>query len=59
MTTPVEFLDLDDLVHLATLLFGDPPPLRDVGLLVMRVATDHPDPEELAGALRQLCTTTR
>jgi death-on-curing protein len=30
---PVEYLDLDDLVHLATRLLGDPPPIRDVGLL--------------------------
>jgi len=29
----VEYLDLEDLVHLATLLLGDPPPIRDIGLL--------------------------
>jgi death-on-curing protein len=28
-----EYLDLEDLVHLATLLLGDPPPIRDIGLL--------------------------
>jgi death-on-curing protein len=28
----VEYLDLEDLVHLATLLLGDPP-IRDIGLL--------------------------
>jgi len=28
-----EYLDLDDLVLLATGLLGDPPPIRDVGLL--------------------------
>ena len=33
MTEPVEYLDLDDLMYLATLLLGDPPPVRDVGLL--------------------------
>jgi len=29
----VEHLELDDLVLLATALLGDPPPIRDVGLL--------------------------
>lgn len=38
MTRPVEYLDLDDLVHLAVLLLGDPPPIRDVGLLGAAVA---------------------
>ena len=33
MTAPVEYLDVDDLVGLAVALFGEPPPLRDVGLL--------------------------
>jgi death-on-curing protein len=33
VTEPVEFLDLDDLVDLARCLLGDPPPIRDVGLL--------------------------
>lgn len=33
MTEPVEYLDLEDLVDLATQLLGDPPPIRDVGLL--------------------------
>jgi len=33
VTEPVEFLDLDDLIDLARLLLGDPPPIRDVGLL--------------------------
>lgn len=28
-----EFLDLDDLLELATALLGDPPPVRDLGLL--------------------------
>jgi death-on-curing protein len=30
---PVEYLDLDDLVGLAAVLLGDPPPIRDLGLL--------------------------
>lgn len=33
MNEPIEFLDLDDLVNLARSLLGDPPPIRDVGLL--------------------------
>src|SRR5688500_19592462 len=33
MTEPVEYLDLDDLIDLARALLGDPPPIRDVGLL--------------------------
>jgi death-on-curing protein len=33
VSAPVEYLDLDDLIALATALLGDPPPIRDVGLL--------------------------
>jgi death-on-curing protein len=33
MNDPVEYLDLDDLIDLAVALLGDPPPIRDVGLL--------------------------
>ncbi len=33
MSEPIEFLDLDDLVELARGLLGDPPPIRDLGLL--------------------------
>lgn len=33
MTRPVEYLDLEDLIDLATDLLGDPPPIRDIGLL--------------------------
>jgi death-on-curing protein len=33
VTERVEFLDLDDLIELATRILGDPPPIRDVGLL--------------------------
>ena len=28
-----EYLDAEDLLHLASLLLGDPPPIRDLGLL--------------------------
>ena len=38
MSDPVEFLDLDDVVALAIALLGDPPPMRDVGLLGSAVA---------------------
>ncbi len=33
MSPEIEYLDTDDLVDLATGLFGDPPPIRDLGLL--------------------------
>lgn len=33
MTEPVGYLDLDDLIDLATGLLGEPPPIRDMGLL--------------------------
>jgi death-on-curing protein len=29
----VEFLDIEDLIALASLLLGDPPPIADIGLL--------------------------
>jgi len=35
---PVEYLDLEDVLVLATALLGDPVPLRDVGLLESAVA---------------------
>jgi death on curing protein len=35
---PVEFLDLDDVIELAIALLGDPPPIRDIGLLGSAVA---------------------
>lgn len=38
MTGHIEYLDLDDLLHLATLLLGDPPPVREHGLLGSAVA---------------------
>ena len=33
MTDPVEYLDLEDLIALAADVVGNPPPIRDVGLL--------------------------
>jgi death-on-curing protein len=33
MNDPIEYLDLDDLIDLARGLLGDPPLIRDVGLL--------------------------
>lgn len=33
MTEPIEYLDLEDLLEMAGLLLGTPPPVRDVGLL--------------------------
>ena len=33
MTRPIEYLDLDDLLDLAGRLLGEPPPVRDAGLL--------------------------
>lgn len=33
MSSELEHLDTDDLVDLATTLLGDPPPIRDLGLL--------------------------
>ena len=38
MSEPVEFLDLDDVIELARRLLGEPPPIRDVGLLGSAVA---------------------
>lgn len=38
MSEPVEFLDLDDVLALARRLLGDPPPVRDVGLLGSAIA---------------------
>ena len=38
MTDSVEFLDLDDVIELARRLLGEPPPIRDVGLLGSAVA---------------------
>lgn len=38
MNAPVEYLDLDDLIDLTIRLLGDPPPIRDIGLLGSAVA---------------------
>ena len=38
MTAPVEYLDLDDVIDLASALLGNPPPIRDIGLLGSAVA---------------------
>ncbi len=38
MIDPVEFLDLGDVVELAAALLGEPPPIRDLGLLGSAVA---------------------
>ena len=38
MREPTEFLDLDDVVDLARTLLGDPPSVRDIGLLGSAVA---------------------
>jgi death on curing protein len=38
VTEPVEYLDLDDVNELARALLGEPPPIRDIGLLGSAVA---------------------
>ena len=38
MNEPVEYVDIDDLLALAIDLLGDPPPIRDGGLLASAVA---------------------
>ena len=38
MTKAVEFLELEDLIELAGTLLGNPPPIRDIGLLGSAVA---------------------
>ncbi|MDP2290110.1 MAG: type II toxin-antitoxin system death-on-curing family toxin [Actinomycetota bacterium] len=38
MNVDVEFLDLDDVIELIRRLLGDPPPIRDIGLLGSAVA---------------------
>ena len=40
MTRAVEYLDLEDVVRIASMLLGDPPPIRDLGLL--GAAVDRP-----------------
>lgn len=62
MSGSPEFLDLEDLIQLAARLLGDPPPLRDMGLLAAAAArpqatlfgTDaYPDLVSKAAALLQ------
>lgn len=38
MSGQVEYLELEDVVALAAILFEDPPPIRDIGLLGSAVA---------------------
>lgn len=38
MTDSIEYLDVDDLVALAVALLGEPPPIRDLGLLAAAAA---------------------
>ncbi len=64
----VEYLDVEDLMALATELLGDPPPLRDVGLLGSAVARPqtsvfgedaYPDVWSKAAALLQSVVKNR
>lgn len=38
MNEDVDYLDVDDLIALAVSLLGDPPPIRDMGLLAAAAA---------------------
>ena len=38
MTVEIEYLDVDDLVGLAASMLGEPPPIRDLGLLAAAAA---------------------
>ncbi len=38
MTEPTEYLESDDLIELTRRLLGDPPPIRDAGLLAAAAA---------------------
>ena len=62
MNEAVEYLDTEDLVGLARRLLGDPPPIRDIGLLGAAAARPqasafgqdaYPDMWSKAGALLQ------
>lgn len=62
MSDDVEFLDIDDVIELIRRLMGDPPPIRDIGLLGSAVARPqttvlgqdaYPDIWSKAGALLQ------
>ena len=67
MTEPVEFLTPDDLLELARRLLGDPPPIRDAGLLASAAARPqatvfgedaYPDLWEKAAALLHSIVTS-
>lgn len=62
MSEGVEYLDIEDLIGLAVVVLGDPPPIRDVGLLEAAAARPraspfgedaYPDPWTKAAALLQ------
>ena len=62
MIGPTEYLDLDDILELARMILGDPPPVRDMGLLGSAVARPqtsafgedaYPDLSTKAAALLQ------
>ncbi len=67
MTTPIEFLDLDDVVDLARILLGDPPPIRDHALIdgnkrLGWLATAGFSPDQRRGSvssLKRRCLRTR
>ena len=48
MSEATEFLESDDLIELAGFLFGDPPPIRDAGLLAAAAA--RPQASAFGGA---------
>ena len=51
MSARVEYLDADDLMDLATLLLGEPPPVRDLGLLSSAAARPATSSRILQGDL--------
>ncbi|MEM9521615.1 MAG: type II toxin-antitoxin system death-on-curing family toxin [Actinomycetota bacterium] len=62
MSDTVEYLDVEDLIELTILLMGEPPPIRDLGLLSSAAARPkssafgedaYPDLWTKAGALLQ------
>ena len=68
MTDPVEYVELDDLIDLAGMLLGVPPPIRDIGLLGSAAARPqtsvfgedaYPDVVTKAAALLQSIVNNR
>jgi death on curing protein len=68
VSEPIEYLDIDDLIDLARNLLGDPPPIRDVGLLGSAAARPqatafgqdaYPDLPTKAAALLQSIVNNR